>query len=81
MAESLLDQIASEVSQMSDEDLAVAAAKISQSREKAKARMTPERVQAGKDREKARRQKNAAILKLAKEKGLVSGEAGTEAAG
>lgn len=70
---SLLDEISAEVGNMSDEELAVAAAKITERRERAKAAMTPERIQKGKDREKRRRQLNAAIVKAAKAKNLVPG--------
>lgn len=72
---SLLDEIAAEVSQMSDDDIAAAAQKITAQREKAKLRMTPESAQKMKDREKQRRLRNAQILKLAKEKGLVPANA------
>jgi hypothetical protein len=68
---SLLDDIAAEVSQLTDEEIAAAAASIMARKTKEKARMTPERIQAGKDREKKRRMTNAAILALAKEKGIV----------
>lgn len=69
---SLLDEISAEVGQMSDEELAAAAAKITERREKAKQAMTPERIQKSKDREKKRRQLNSEILKAAKAKGLVA---------
>lgn len=72
---SLLDDIATEIGQLSDEEIAEAAAKIQASKDKAKAAMTPERVQKMKDREKKRRLLNAAILKAAKDKGLVAGAA------
>lgn len=71
---SLLDDIAKEVSELSDDEIAAAAAKITERKAKEKARMTPERAQKMKDREKRRRQLNAAILAAAKAKGLVPAE-------
>lgn len=68
---SLLDDIAKEVSELSDDEIAAAAAKITERKAKEKARMTPERAQKMKDREKRRRQYNAAVLAAAKAKGLV----------
>lgn len=67
----ILDDIATEVSQLSDEEIAAAAAQIQARRQKAAASMTPERKQKMKDREKRRRQLNSAILKAAREKGLL----------
>lgn len=72
MSDSILDDIAAEVAALTDEELAEAASKIQAQRVAARARMTPDRAQKMKDREKARRQKNALIVKLAKEKGLVA---------
>lgn len=76
----LLDQIEAEIGALSDQEIADAAQQIQARKERAAAAMTPERKQKMKDREKQRRLKNAAILKLAKEKGLlhtapVAGEA------
>lgn len=68
---SLLDDIAKEVSELTDEQIAEAAAKIVARKATEKARMTPERAQKMKDREKRRRQLNSAILAAAKAKGLV----------
>lgn len=68
---SILDEIAAEVGQLTDEEIATAAAAIQAKKEKAKLSMTPERAQKMKDREKKRRLTNSAILKLAKEKGLL----------
>lgn len=76
---SILDEISAEVAQLSDEEIAAAAAQIQARRERAKAAVTPERAQKMKDREKRRRQLQSAILKLAKEKGLVAKD-GTPAA-
>lgn len=70
---SMLDDINKEIGELSDAELAEAAAKISASQEKAKASMTPERKARMKEREAFRRKKNAAILALAKQKGLVPG--------
>lgn len=71
----ILDEITKEVNELSDEQLAEAAAQILErqraQRERAKSSMTPERAQAMKEREKRRRQTNAEIVRLAKEKGLV----------
>lgn len=72
---SILDEISAEVGQMTDEQLAEAAAKIQGRRERAKAAMTPERIQKAKDREAKRRKLNSEILKAAKAKGLVPGAA------
>lgn len=71
---SILDDIAKEVAELSDEELAKAAAAIQERKAKEKARMTPERQQKMRDREKRRRQTNAAILAAAKAKGLVAGD-------
>lgn len=68
---SILDEITAEVAQLSDEEIAKAAASIVERKAKAKAAMTPDRAQKMKDREKKRRLTQSAILKLAKEKGLV----------
>lgn len=78
---SLLDEIAGEISQLSDAEIAEAAAKIQAQKDRAKAAMTPERAQKMKDREKKRRLLNAEILKLAKAKGLVPGAAAPAAEG
>lgn len=67
----LLDDIQTEVSQLSDEDIAKAAAEIQAKREAAKARVTPDQKNRMKEREKHRRLRNSAILQLAKQKGLV----------
>lgn len=64
---SLLDEINAEVANLSDEEIAAAAQKISARKDRAKASMTEERKQKMKDREKRRRQLDAAILKKAKE--------------
>lgn len=72
MSESLLDQIAGEVNAMSEEDIRKAAEKILERTAKARlAANSPERKQKMLDQAKLRRQKDAAILKLAKERGLV----------
>lgn len=71
----LLDEISQEVANLSDEELAQAAQAIQARKTKEKARMTPERAQKMKDREKRRRLLNSQILKAAKEKGLVKAEA------
>lgn len=68
---SLMDEISLEVSALSDEDLAKAAAEIQAAKDRAKANMTPERIQKMKDREKRRRDLNKAILAAAKAKGLL----------
>lgn len=67
----LLDDIANEVSQLTDEQIAEAANAILARKAKEKGRMTPDRVQKMKDREKARRTRNQEILKLARAKGIV----------
>lgn len=72
---SILDEIAAEVGQLSDEEIQKAAAAILERKERAKQAMTPERAQKMKDREKRRRQLNSAILAAAKAKGLVPSEA------
>lgn len=77
---SLLDDISAEIGQLSDEDIAKAAAQILERKEKAKAAMTPERAQKMKDREKKRRQYNSELLKVAKAKGLIAAPAGSTAA-
>lgn len=74
---SILDDISAEVAQLSDEEIAKAAAQIQARNDRAKASMTPDRVQKMKDREKRRRALNSAILKAAKEKGLLVGTAAT----
>ena len=79
-SKSILDEITAEVSQLTDEEIAQAAAKIQERQAAARARMTPETKQKMKDREKRRRLTNQAILKLAKEKGLVA-QAQTPASG
>ena len=68
---SVLDEITKEVSQMTDEQIAEAAAKLLAQQERAKQRMTPERKQAMREREARRRKLNQAILREAKAKGLV----------
>lgn len=70
---SLLDQINAEVAALSDEEIAKAAQAIQARKDREKARMTPATKEKMKEREKKRRQLNAAILKAAKEKGLVGG--------
>lgn len=72
---SLLDDVQSEVSKLSDAEIAEAAQKIQARQQKARASMSPDRVQKQKDREKHRRALNSAILKAAKAKGLVAAEA------
>lgn len=67
----LIDDISKEVSELSDADIAAAAAQILERKAKEKARMTPDRAAKMKEREKHRRLLNSAILKAAKEKGLV----------
>lgn len=69
---SMLDDIQKEVSELTDAEIAEAAGKIQARQDRAKASMTPERKQKMKDREAHRRKLNAAILKAAKEKGLVA---------
>lgn len=76
---SLLDQINEEVAALTDEEIAKAAAAIQARKEREKARMTPDAKEKMKQREKKRRQLNAQILKVAKEKGLLPGVAATEA--
>lgn len=71
----LLDEIAKDLSELTDEQIAEAAQKILARQAKTKAAMTPDRIQKGKDREKRRRALNSAILKAAKEKGLVAAAA------
>lgn len=71
MSDSMLDQISAEIAELSDEELAAAAQKIQARNDAARQRMTPERKQKMKDAEARRRKLNAAILKAAKEKGLV----------
>lgn len=71
----LLDQIEAEIGALSDQEIADAAAQIQARKDRAAQAMTPERKQKMKDREKLRRLKNAAILKVAKEKGLVGAPA------
>jgi hypothetical protein len=79
----MLDEIASEVGQLSDEDLAKAALEIqarnAAARDRAKQRQTPEAKAKMREREAKRRKTNAAILALAKQKGLIPAES-TEAA-
>lgn len=75
-ANSILDDINTEVSNLSDEEIAAAAAKISARKDRAKASMTDERKQKMKDREKRRRQLDKAILDRAKQ--LVA-QSGTQA--
>lgn len=67
----ILDDINAEVAQLSDEELTKAAAAIMERRDKAKAAVTPERKAKARAQDKARRDKASAILKLAKERGLV----------
>lgn len=68
---SILDEIAAEVAQLSDEEIAKAAQAIQARKVREKERMTPDRAQKMKDREKKRRLTNKAILMLAKQKGLL----------
>lgn len=70
----LLDDIQKEISELSDEQIAEAASKIVARKQREKARMTPDKKEQMKQRETRRRQLNAAILKAAKEKGLVPAE-------
>lgn len=74
MADSILDEINAEVAQLSDEEIAKAAAQILESRERAKGRMTPDRKQKMRDQEKKRRETQKAILAAAKAKGLVGAD-------
>lgn len=68
---SILDEINAEVAQLSDEEIAKAAASILQGRERAKSRMTPDRKENMRQQEKKRRERQKAILAMAKQKGLV----------
>lgn len=76
--QSILDEISAEVANLTDEEIAAAAAQIMASREKAKARMTPESKEKMKQREKKRREMQKAILALAKQKGLVPQAVGAQ---
>lgn len=69
---SILDEISAEVSQLTDEEIAQAATQIQARKDREKARMTPDRAQKMKDREKRRRLLNKEIMRIAKEKGLVA---------
>lgn len=69
---SLLDDISAEIAALSDQEIAEAAKQIQARKEKEKARMTPDRKEQMKEREKRRRLKNAEILKAAKAKGLTA---------
>lgn len=68
----LLDDIANDIANLSDDDLKAAAEEILAARERAKARplsaATKERMR---EREKRRRKYNSELLKIAREKGLV----------
>lgn len=70
-ANSILDEISAEVAQLSDDEIAKAAAAILERKSREKARMTPDRKEKMKLAEKRRRVTNQEILKLAKAKGLV----------
>lgn len=69
--QSILDEISAEVAQLTDEEIAAAATQIQARKDREKARMTPDRAQKMKDREKRRRLLNKKIMELAKAKGLV----------
>lgn len=68
---SILDEVAAEVANLSDEEIAAAAAKIDAQRRKQRQSMTEERKAKMKAAEQKRRAVKSAILKLAKEKGLL----------
>lgn len=69
---SILDEISEEVANLTDEEIAQAASQIQARRDREKARMTPDRAQKMKDREKRRRLLNKRIMEVAKQKGLVA---------
>lgn len=69
---SILDEISEEVANLTDEEIATAAAQIQARKEREKLRMTPDRAQKMKDREKRRRLLNKRIMEVAKQKGLVA---------
>lgn len=69
---SILDEISEEVANLTDEEIAQAATAIMARKDREKARMTPDRAQKMKDREKRRRMLNKRIMEVAKQKGLVA---------
>jgi hypothetical protein len=72
MSNNIMDEIAQEVAQLTDEEIARAAAAIQQRRAKAKAAMSPDRKERMKERERRKRLLQKAILQLAREKGLLA---------
>lgn len=79
-AQSILDEIAQEVEALSDDEIAKAAAAIQARKATEKARMTPERQQKMRDREKRRRELNKAIMLAAKKRGIATEVAAEQAA-
>lgn len=77
---SILDEISAEVAQLSDEEIAKAAEAIQARKAKEKAKMTPEKKEAMKERERRKRAFNKAVLEAAKAKGLVKDGQVVEAA-
>ena len=71
MGQNILDEIAAEVAQLSDDEIAQAAQAIQARKLREKAKMTPDRKERMKERERRKRLLNKAILQLAKDKGLV----------
>ncbi len=77
---SILDDIAAEVAQLTDAEIAATANALLARKERDKAKMTPDKKQQMKDREKRKRLLNKEIMKLAKAKGFIAdAEAAAEA--